>query len=112
LILDSNGEIYPFDWNIEFNYDVNKIWKDERGILSNYNSVFDNFDKFFFYTMKYFFRRSLLIFFKCITTLYYFFNLFSYTVLAFIIGIIKPKLFGLDKNMILVFIKKYKNDNR
>jgi len=60
LMIRSRGKIYPFSWNIDFNYNTNKNWNNERNILGEYKTDFDNFDRFFFYTIKYFFPMEFI----------------------------------------------------
>jgi len=75
LILASDGNIYPFDWEIKYNIDLNSIWNEERKLISNYETDFDKFDKFFFYTFNYFFPREFIENFSSI--LQYYTNLYE-----------------------------------
>ena len=57
-------------------------------------------------TINYYFQDTKIIYIL-------FLNLFIYSILIILIALLKPKLFGLDKNMIHTYIKKkYSNDNR
>jgi len=60
LIMKSKGKIFPFRWDIPFKYDKTKEWIEERKILSESNKNFDDFDRFFFFSMRYCFPKILL----------------------------------------------------
>lgn len=75
LIIKSNGHVYPFDWNINYETNFNIIWANERELLSEINSDFDKFDKFFFYTFRYLFPMDFIENFSNI--LNYYKNLFD-----------------------------------
>ncbi len=60
LIVRSNGLVYPFEWHDNIENDLNELHDRERDLLASFDSKFDKFDKFFFYSMKYFFPKLLV----------------------------------------------------
>jgi putative transferase (TIGR04331 family) len=57
LIIQSDGSIYPFEHRISIKDCVSNVWSEKRDFLAGFNSNFDRFDRFFFYSMKYFFPK-------------------------------------------------------
>lgn len=70
LMIKSQGKIFPFDYIYKNNKSANKKWEEERDYLSKSEEDFDNFDNFFFSTMKNLFPTMLLEQFQDILSYY------------------------------------------